>query len=129
MPKNEHLVLCGGLARLRKGGVPSLDLNLHGASPNVRLQIADPVDAVRRADGALFVTADHGNCELMRDPITREPHTAHTLNPVPAILVGGPAGATLANGRLGDIAPTLLGVLGEGEPREMTGRDLRGSGK
>jgi hypothetical protein len=41
MPKNEHLILCGGLARLRKGGVPSLDLNLHGASPNVRLQIAD----------------------------------------------------------------------------------------
>jgi 2,3-bisphosphoglycerate-independent phosphoglycerate mutase len=82
------------------------------------------VDAVRRADGALFVTADHGNCELMRDPITREPHTAHTLNPVPAILVGGPAGATLANGRLGDIAPTLLALMDLPQPAEMTGRSL-----
>jgi 2,3-bisphosphoglycerate-independent phosphoglycerate mutase len=82
------------------------------------------VDAVRRAGGALFVTADHGNCELMRDPITREPHTAHTLNPVPAILVGGPAGATLANGRLGDIAPTLLALMDLPQPAEMTGRSL-----
>jgi 2,3-bisphosphoglycerate-independent phosphoglycerate mutase len=82
------------------------------------------VDAVRRAGGALFVTADHGNCELMRDPITREPHTAHTLNPVPAILVGGPSGATLANGRLGDIAPTLLALMNLPQPVEMTGRSL-----
>jgi 2,3-bisphosphoglycerate-independent phosphoglycerate mutase len=82
------------------------------------------VEAVRRAGGALFVTADHGNCEVMRDPITREPHTAHTLNPVPAILVGGPAGATLADGRLGDIAPTLLALMDLPQPAEMTGRSL-----
>jgi 2,3-bisphosphoglycerate-independent phosphoglycerate mutase len=80
--------------------------------------------AVSRAGGALVVTADHGNCELMRDPVTQEPHTAHTLNPVPVVLMGGPAGGMLADGRLADIAPTLLALMGLPQPPEMTGVSL-----
>jgi 2,3-bisphosphoglycerate-independent phosphoglycerate mutase len=81
------------------------------------------VDAVTKQGGALLVTADHGNCEMMRDPETGEPHTAHTLNPVPAILVGR-AGTSLADGRLADVAPTLLDLMGLDQPAEMTGRSL-----
>jgi 2,3-bisphosphoglycerate-independent phosphoglycerate mutase len=84
--------------------------------------------AVARQGGALLVTADHGNCELMRDPETGVPHTAHTLNPVPVVLMGGPAGAELANGRLADIAPTLLALMGLPQPAEMTGVNLLRSG-
>ena len=85
------------------------------------------VEAVTKRGGALLVTADHGNCELMRDPVTGGPHTAHTTNPVPVILVGGggPIHApSLHNGRLADIAPTLLRLLGLAQPAEMTGRPL-----
>jgi len=81
-------------------------------------------EAVRAAGGALFVTADHGNAEMMRDPATGGPHTAHTTNPVPAILMGGPAGARLADGRLADIAPTLLALLGLAQPAAMGGTSL-----
>lgn len=81
--------------------------------------------AVRRQKGILLVTADHGNCELMRDPETSGPHTAHTLNPVPMVLVNGPADVTaLENGRLADVAPTLLELMGLPQPAEMTGRSL-----
>jgi 2,3-bisphosphoglycerate-independent phosphoglycerate mutase len=82
-------------------------------------------EAVRRKGGALLVTADHGNCEMMRDPVTGGPHTAHTLNRVPILLAGGPAGTrSLADGRLADVAPTLLALLGLPQPEEMTGRSL-----
>ncbi|MBP2300141.1 2,3-bisphosphoglycerate-independent phosphoglycerate mutase [Azospirillum picis] len=80
--------------------------------------------AVRHAGGTMLVTADHGNCELMKDPETGGPHTAHTLDKVPLVLVNGPAGARIDSGRLADIAPTLLGLLGLPQPAEMTGRDL-----
>ena len=80
-------------------------------------------DAVQRAGGALLVTADHGNAELMVDPLTGKPHTAHTTNPVPLMLIGGQAGA-LADGRLADISPTLLALMGLEQPAEMTGRSL-----
>jgi 2,3-bisphosphoglycerate-independent phosphoglycerate mutase len=80
--------------------------------------------AVRAAGGALFVTADHGNAETMRDPTTGGPHTAHTTNPVPALLLGAPAGTALADGRLADIAPTLLALIGIAQPAAMTGRSL-----
>ncbi|SEG54626.1 2,3-bisphosphoglycerate-independent phosphoglycerate mutase [Bosea lathyri] len=80
-------------------------------------------DAISRAGGALLVTADHGNCELMVDPVTGKPHTAHTTNPVPLMLVGGNASA-LVEGRLADIAPTLLALLGLAQPAEMTGQSL-----
>lgn len=72
----------------------------------------------------MIVTADHGNCEVMIDPVTGGPHTAHTTNPVPVALVGGPAGARLRNGRLADLAPTLLDLMGLPLPPEMTGRSL-----
>ncbi len=79
-------------------------------------------DAVAARGGALLVTADHGNCEMMRDPITGGPHTAHTTNPVPVILIG--EGAALHEGRLADIAPTLLALLDVAQPVEMTGNVL-----
>ena len=83
------------------------------------------LDALDRAGGAMIVTADHGNCELMVDPVTLQPHTAHTLNPVPVILVGGPVGAVLRQGgRLADLAPTVLALMGLDLPPEMTGKSL-----
>jgi len=82
-------------------------------------------DAVTRAGGTLLITADHGNAETMRDPETGERHTSHTLNPVPVVLVNPPAGISgLADGRLADIAPTLLTLLGLPQPAAMTGRPL-----
>jgi 2,3-bisphosphoglycerate-independent phosphoglycerate mutase len=80
-------------------------------------------EAIAGAGGALLVTADHGNAELMVDPVTGAPHTAHTTNPVPAMLIGSQAQA-LADGRLADVAPTLLELLGVMQPAEMTGRSL-----
>ena len=80
-------------------------------------------DAVRKAGGALLVTADHGNCETMRDPATGGPHTSHTTNPVPILLMGG-GNAAVAEGRLADIAPTLLELMGLPQPTEMTGGSL-----
>ena len=82
------------------------------------------VESVRAKDGCLIVTADHGNCETMRDPKTGKPHTAHTLNPVPCILVDGPKGATLRDGVLADVAPSLLDLLGLDQPAAMTGKSL-----
>ncbi len=83
------------------------------------------VEALEKAGGAMIVTADHGNCETMVDPETGKPHTAHTTNPVPVILFGGPDGATLRDGgRLADLAPTLLALMGLEQPPEMTGVSL-----
>ena len=83
--------------------------------------------AVRAQGGAMLITADHGNAELMIDPATGGPHTAHTTNPVPFIVVAENARQfTLKpDGSLRDISPTLLGMLGVDEPKEMTGKDLR----
>ena len=80
-------------------------------------------EAMAAQTGALLVTADHGNAELMRDPVTGEPHTAHTTNKVPLLLAGRP-GATLKDGRLADLAPTLLVLMGVAQPAEMTGESL-----
>jgi len=79
--------------------------------------------AVEKQGGALLVTADHGNCELMRDPATGGPHTAHTTNPVPVVLMGGGATA-LKDGILADVAPTLLALMDLKQPVEMTGTSL-----
>lgn len=81
-------------------------------------------EVLERAGGAMIVTADHGNCETMIDPATGKPHTAHTTNPVPVILFGGPAGARLRSGRLADVAPTVLALMGLPKPPEMTGENL-----
>jgi 2,3-bisphosphoglycerate-independent phosphoglycerate mutase len=82
-------------------------------------------DAVKRAGGTMLITADHGNAEMMRDPETGQPHTAHTTNPVPLLLVNPPPGvASISDGRLCDIAPTLLQLLGLKQPKAMTGHAL-----
>jgi len=75
----------------------------------------------------MLVTADHGNCEMMIDPETGGPHTAHTLNEVPVWLLGRPDGLA-GGGRLSDVAPTLLALLGVDQPAEMTGRSLLEAG-
>ena len=95
--------------------------------------------AIERQGGVSIVTADHGNCELMRDPKTGGPHTAHTTNPVPVVLVGkeragedgaGPdqtdqgKGISLRDGRLADLAPTLLALMAVPQPADMTGQSL-----
>ena len=80
--------------------------------------------AISAAGGRLLVTADHGNAEMMRDPATGGPHTAHTTNPVPVLLHNAPAGTRLADGRLADLAPTLLALLGVPQPAAMTGQSL-----
>jgi 2,3-bisphosphoglycerate-independent phosphoglycerate mutase len=81
--------------------------------------------AVEAAGGTLVITADHGNAEMMRDPATGEPHTAHTLNPVPFIIVNPPRTiARVDDGRLADVAPTLLDILGLSKPAAMTGHSL-----
>jgi 2,3-bisphosphoglycerate-independent phosphoglycerate mutase len=82
------------------------------------------VEAIEKSGGALLITADHGNCEMMRDPQTGGPHTAHTTNPVPVVLVGVRNRALNAEGRLADIAPTLLELMELPKPKEMTGTSL-----
>jgi len=86
--------------------------------------LGEVLASVEDMGGAIVVTADHGNCEVMVDPETGGPHTAHTLNPVPVVLVGGPEGARLRDGRLADLAPTLLELMGLPQPPEMTGQSL-----
>ena len=81
--------------------------------------------AVETAGGALLITADHGNAEKMHDHDTAQPHTAHTLNPVPLIAMGrGTEGKALADGCLADVAPTLLELMGLVRPAAMTGESL-----
>lgn len=84
------------------------------------------LEALEGTGGAMIVCADHGNCETMVDATTGKAHTAHTLNPVPVILWGGPQGASLRDGKLGDLAPTLLALMGIDPPEEMTGETLLG---
>ena len=76
----------------------------------------------------MVVTADHGNCEVMWDNAAQSPHTAHTTNLVPVILVGADAGTALSDGRLADLAPTLLSLMGLDAPPAMTGRALLSTG-
>ena len=81
------------------------------------------VEAINNQDGVLIITADHGNAEQMIDYKTGEPHTAHTTNPVPLILVGM-ENAKLREGRLADLAPTMLDIMNLEKPAEMTGESL-----
>ncbi len=86
-------------------------------------ELGPVVDAVLSRGGAAIVTADHGNCEMMRDPATGGPHTAHTLNPVPIVVASSDVSA-VEDGILADIAPTLLALAGVDQPAAMTGRSL-----
>ncbi|MEO7142150.1 MAG: 2,3-bisphosphoglycerate-independent phosphoglycerate mutase [Bryobacteraceae bacterium] len=81
--------------------------------------------AIRRHNGVWIITADHGNAETMIDPATQGPHTYHTTNPVPLILMSEFGGKLRPGGSLQDVSPTVLGLLGEELPKEMKGRDLR----
>jgi len=83
--------------------------------------------AIRQSGGSLLITADHGNAEMMVDPISGGPHTAHTRNPVPFIFVSEDANnyALRPNGSLRDISPTVLALLGLDQPEQMSGGDLR----
>ncbi|MEX1661334.1 2,3-bisphosphoglycerate-independent phosphoglycerate mutase [Thioclava sp. 15-R06ZXC-3] len=94
------------------------------ACEEVDRDIGRVVEALEKAGGAMIITADHGNCETMIDPVTGGPHTAHTTNLVPVALVGGPKGAKLHKGRLADLAPSLLQLMGLPIPPEMTGKSL-----
>ncbi len=88
------------------------------------------IAAVKRQGGVALVTADHGNCEMMYDPETKGPHTAHTLNRVPMLLANAPAQVTgLADGKLADVAPTLLALMGVPQPGVMDGQSLLRSSK
>ncbi|MHC4390447.1 MAG: 2,3-bisphosphoglycerate-independent phosphoglycerate mutase [Planctomycetota bacterium] len=111
------------------------DMVGHTGSMEAAIEAVETVDAclgrlleaIRSASGVALVTADHGNCEVMRDPETGDPHTAHTLNRVPLVLVDDARrerGVTLREGALADIAPTLLELLGIEQPEAMTGRSL-----
>ena len=82
------------------------------------------VKAINEVNGTLLITADHGNCEQMVDYQTGEPHTAHTTNPVPLAIVGLPSNKKIKEGRLADLAPTMLDIMGLEKPDEMTGESL-----
>jgi 2,3-bisphosphoglycerate-independent phosphoglycerate mutase len=107
------------------------DMVGHTGSLSAAIKAAEAVDvalglirqAVEAVGGALLVTADHGNVEMMRDPITGEPHTSHTVGPVYFVHVGGST-ALREGGSLRDIAPTILNLLGLDKPVEMTGQSL-----
>jgi 2,3-bisphosphoglycerate-independent phosphoglycerate mutase len=92
----------------------------------VDAQLARVIKSAETAGARLLITADHGNCEMMFDPATGGPHTAHTTNPVPLLLVqDGTPVALRSGGALCDVGPTVLGMLGVPQPPEMTGTDLR----
>jgi 2,3-bisphosphoglycerate-independent phosphoglycerate mutase len=82
-------------------------------------------EALKRKGGRWVITADHGNAEMMIDPVTKGPHTYHTTNPVPFLIVDQEKRVLRSGGSLQDIAPTVLGMMGVAKPKEMTGRDLR----
>ncbi|HVR60360.1 MAG TPA: 2,3-bisphosphoglycerate-independent phosphoglycerate mutase [Polyangia bacterium] len=81
-------------------------------------------DAAAKAGAAVFITADHGNCETMIDPETGQPHTAHTTNPVPFLTIGAGGRRLRAGGRLADVAPTILEYMKLPQPAEMDGESL-----
>jgi 2,3-bisphosphoglycerate-independent phosphoglycerate mutase len=80
--------------------------------------------ALQKAGGVMLLTADHGNIEMMKDPKTHEPYTAHTTLDVPIVAFGAPKGACLKNGKLADVAPTLLDLMELPKPGVMTGHSL-----
>jgi 2,3-bisphosphoglycerate-independent phosphoglycerate mutase len=130
-------VLCGALARKSHDfllcNFANADMVGHtGVMPAV-IRAVETIDeclgrivaAAAEAGARVLVTADHGNAEMMVDPVTGGPHTAHTTNPVPFIAVGAGDAPLRHGGALCDVAPTVLGLLGVEPPPEMTGRDLR----
>jgi 2,3-bisphosphoglycerate-independent phosphoglycerate mutase len=109
------------------------DMVGHSGKMEPTVRAVETVDAclgeiyavLKRSGGSWMITADHGNAETMIDPVTKGPHTYHTLNPVPFILVHEDKTPLRRSGALQDISPTILGFLGEKQPKEMSGKDLR----
>ena len=122
----EHdFVLCNYANADMVGHTGSIPATLK-AVETVDACLARVIDAAAKVGARLLVTADHGNCEMMIDPETGGPHTAHTTNPVPFLIVDDGGEYDLrAGGALCDVGPTILGLLGLEQPPEMTGRDLR----
>ena len=131
-------VLCAAIAAREHDFVlcnfANADMVGHTGSIPATLKAVETVDAclarilveAGRTGARLLITADHGNCEMMIDPETGGPHTAHTTNPVPFLVVDdGLTTALREGGALCDVGPTILGMLGLEQPSEMTGRDLR----
>ncbi len=130
-------VLCGALARREHDfllcNFANADMVGHTGVPKAVIAAVETVDACLgrvvsacEASGTrLLVTADHGNCEVMIDPVTGGPHTAHTTNPVPFVAVGSDLKRLRGGGALCDVAPTILHLLGLEQPPEMTGRALQ----
>jgi 2,3-bisphosphoglycerate-independent phosphoglycerate mutase len=109
------------------------DMVGHSGKMGPTVQAVEAVDAclgeihkaIKQEGGAWLITADHGNAEMMIDPVTHGPHTYHTTNPVPFILMDNSEARLRANGALQDISPTILAILGVDQPVQMSGRDLR----
>jgi 2,3-bisphosphoglycerate-independent phosphoglycerate mutase len=109
------------------------DMVGHSGKMDPTVQAVETVDAclaridtaIRQKGGAWIITADHGNAEMMIDPVTKGPHTYHTTNPVPFLYIAEDKPQLRVNGALQDISPTILGVLGLEQPKEMKGTDLR----
>jgi 2,3-bisphosphoglycerate-independent phosphoglycerate mutase len=112
------------------GHTGKLDPAIH-AVETVDKALGRIVEAAAAGGATVFITADHGNCETMIDPQTGQPHTAHTMNPIPFIAVGPrAAGRTLRQGgKLADVAPTVLEEMGIAAPPEMDGKSLYNHGK
>jgi len=122
-PEN-HVFICNFANPDMVGHTGDLDAAIK-ACEAVDAQLGRAIEAVQARGGRMLVTADHGNCETMWDEATDGPHTAHTTNLVPVALVGAAKGSvSLRDGRLADLAPTLLALLGVAQPTEMTGVSL-----
>jgi 2,3-bisphosphoglycerate-independent phosphoglycerate mutase len=123
--KSHHFTLCNYANGDMVGHSGNLAATIR-ACEIVDEQLARIVASAQKAGARLLITADHGNCEMMIDPVTGGPHTAHTTNPVPFLLVeDGESVALRSGGALCDVGPTVLSLLGVERPSEMTGRDLR----
>jgi 2,3-bisphosphoglycerate-independent phosphoglycerate mutase len=121
--ENHDLVIMNYANPDMVGHTGVVEAGIH-ACETIDLGVRLIVEKVLELGGKLFITADHGNCELMRNP-DGSPNTAHTTNLVHGIYVAADAANyTVRDGKLADIAPTLLAMLGQGQPKEMTGKTL-----
>ncbi len=123
--RSHHFTLCNYANGDMVGHSGNLAATIE-ACEVVDRQLARIIASAERAGARLLITADHGNCEMMIDPESGGPHTAHTTNPVPLVLVEeGAAYPLRPGGALSDVGPTVLSMLGVEIPAEMTGQDLR----
>jgi 2,3-bisphosphoglycerate-independent phosphoglycerate mutase len=124
--RNHDFILCNYANGDMVGHTGSLPATLK-AVETVDECLARVLDSAEKAGARLMVTADHGNCEMMIDPATGGPHTAHTTNKVPFLLLDPdrPDAPLRRGGALCDVGPTVLALLGLEQPAEMTGTDLR----